>query len=185
MTKMIRSRLGIALIALAVVLLGGSLEMQRPAHAAVGDVTTIIGADSKAIELLAATVATNGQPSGASAGLDLHEVSTLFGGFFPDQVTLVVESTAGSGTMTVTCRLWGYLPFNSGKWVPLGTGADTTKGTINDGSAIGETIADGIRHAEPVNLAGHFSRLYLEVTAIGGTSTSVTAWIVARRNYPR
>ena len=81
----------------------------------------------------------------------------------PRDVVVTVYSTAGSATMTTTVKLWGYT-IASGVWVPLGTGADLTKGTINAGAAIGETagIADVIRHSEIVSGLFNFDRVYAE-----------------------
>jgi hypothetical protein len=148
------------------------------AHAAVGDVTSINGGEAKGIELLAATTATNSPPT-SNAGLSVNELRKF--GMLPDRAVLALASTAGSGTMTVTARLWGKLPMASGIWVPLGPGADATKGQINSVAAIGETGSDTLRHSEVVENLALFERLYLEITAIGGTSTSVTAWLVVRR----
>lgn len=128
------------------------------------------------LRLLEAATATNSVPSGGSAGIALTGLP--LGDKAPiDGASLLVYSTAGSGTMTVTIRLWGYHADGS-VWVPLGPGGDTTKGTINEGAAIGETSTDVIRHAEPIDLPGHFSRLYAEITAIGGTSTAITVDLV-------
>jgi hypothetical protein len=99
----------------------------------------------------------------------------------PEDVSLVIHSTAGSGTMTVTAKLHGYCP-GAAAWAPMGVAADdTTKGTVNQGNTIDETSADSIRHAEPVTGVFDFARLYLELTAIGGTNTAVTAWLQWRR----
>jgi len=153
---------------------------------ALGDVTTIEG-DLVAIELLASATATNSPPASATAGLSMDTVLSAFGGSIPDDVSVVVTSTAGSATMTVTLRLWqkfGTLGSQAnGTWCPAGPGADATKGVINGGSAIGEVSADLIRHCEPISLSAHAQRLYLEIAAIGGTSTAVTAWLVARKRY--
>lgn len=150
------------------------------AQAAIGDVTAVAGGgDVKAVELLASATATNSPPSGASAGLALGSLTQY--GVAPESAVLAIASTAGSGTMTATFRVWGYLPVGGGIWVPLGPGADSTKGVVNLETAIGETGADTIRHSEVIENLGMFSRLYLEITAIGGTSTAVTAWLVVRR----
>lgn len=149
---------------------------------AIGAITDYSGGEVKAVELLASATATNGVPSGATAGLDLSILQGLFGKM-PADVTLLIYSTAGSGTMTGTFRIWGYNEAGS-VWTPMGPGADSTKGVINLTAAIGETGADKIRHSETISLIGHFSRLYLEITAIGGTSTAVTGQLVARRGYP-
>lgn len=152
---------------------------------AIGDVTTIEG-DLVAIELLASATATNSAPASATAGLSLDDVKAAFGAI-PDDISLVVTSTAGSGTMSVTLRLWqkfGTLGSQTnGTWCPAGVGTDSGKGVLNNGAAIGEVSANQIRHCEPVSLSAHAQRLYLEITAIGGTSTAVTAWLVARKRY--
>ena len=151
---------------------------------AIGDITTYPDNEAKSIVLLASVTATNSPPSGASAGLAISDISNLFN-FMPSEAGLLLYSTAGSGTMTCTARLWGYHPIGEGMWFPMGAGADATKGVINATVAMGETAADKIRHMETVALPGFVSRLYLEVTAIGGTSTAVTAELVVRRAYPQ
>jgi len=152
---------------------------------ALGDVTTYPDGSTKSIVLLASVTATNSPPSGAAAGLAISDISNLFN-FMPSEAGLLLYSTAGSGTMTCTARLWGYHPIGDGMWFPLGTGSASTKGTINAASTLDETAADKLRHLEPLALLGVAgSRLYLEITAIGGTSTAVTAEIVVRRSYPQ
>lgn len=149
---------------------------------AIGD-TLELAPDLYSIELLASATATNSPPSGASAGLSVDAIKAVFG-TVPQTMSLHVCSTAGSGTMTVTLRLWGYLGATLG-WTPIGTGPDATKGYLNDGVALGETSADGIAHVEIVDLPGHFVRLYLEIVAIGGTATAVASRLVSRRLYGR
>lgn len=153
----------------------------------IGEVTNYFGANSvndvKAICLLPSATATNGPPTRASDGLGLAAVWAMFGSA-PIDANLVIFSTAGSATMTATFRLWGYHPIGAGYWVPLGPGADATKGVINSLTAVGETSADAILHSEPIALLGIAgARLYLEITAIGGTSTAVEAHVVCRRGY--
>lgn len=128
-------------------------------------------------QLLDAVTATNGVPSAATAGI---EVNTLgYGGKGPTACSFILKSTAGSGTMTVTIKMWGY-DTTVAVWVPLGTNATAaSKGLLNEGNAITEHAADVLRHAEPLDLPNHFDRLYAEVTAIGGTGTAVSAWLVA------
>lgn len=145
---------------------------------ALGDVTVIIPGQLARVELLASVVAANGAPSGGSAGLEINALN-LFGRI-PQQVAVKLKSTAGSGTMTVTGRLWGYDGLD---WNPLGNGSDgTTKGVINSGNAITEVSADKLAHLEPVSLPAFVTRLYFEVTAIGGTSTAVTAYVQVARD---
>lgn len=122
------------------------------------------------LRLVEGATAGNSPPSGASAGQSLD--NRVYGPPYPQEVVVAVYSTAGSVTMTATVRLWGYLPV-PGVWVPIGAGADATKGTINLQSAIGETGTDTIRHAELLRGLFIFSRVYAEITAIGGTSTAI------------
>ena len=131
------------------------------------------------IQLLTAATATNSAPTLSSDGFAL---STTAAGveIRGDRGLILVKSTAGSGTMTVTIRLWGY-SVSSASWSPLGFGADATKGIINGGVALGETGTDLIQHAEIANGLENLDRIYAEITAIGGTATAISAWIVARR----
>jgi hypothetical protein len=96
------------------------------------------------------------------------------------QAAIVVNSTAGSGTMTVTLKLWVYSNAVA-EWLPYGTDATAAdKGKLNEGNAIAEVNADSIVHAELVNGLVNFDRVYLEITAIGGTSTAIDAYLVGR-----
>ncbi len=93
---------------------------------------------------------------------------------------VVLASTAGSATMTVTVKMWGRFRTSStvAYWAPLGTHATAaTKGILNEGNAIAETGTDSIRHAEVMEFIEGIERLYLEVTAIGGTNTAISAWL--------
>ncbi len=169
----------VALLTIGLLLLViGLMPEPRPASAAIGDVTSLGSQEVKVVEILASATATNSPPTN-NAGVAVNDLS-LFGAP-PQKAALVVASTAGSGTMTATVRLWGKLPVGGGIWMPLGPGADATKGVINEGTALGETSADAIRHSEMVENLGMFERLYLEITAIGGTSTAVTGWMVVQR----
>lgn len=145
---------------------------------AIGDVTQIVPGSLYKVELLASATATNGAPSGGSAGIECN----LLNGFgrIPSTIGVEIVSTAGSGTMTVTARLWGY---SGNNWFPLGNSSDgTTKGVLNGGNAITECAADILRHMEPVNYPAFLTRLYLEITAIGGTSTAVTGFVRVARD---
>lgn len=121
------------------------------------------------VQLLSAATATNSAPSGATAGFAIHQPT--------DRALFCLKSTAGSGTMTVTVKLWGYCPAMS-EWSPLGVHATAaTKGILNSGNAIEEIAADTLRHAEEIFGLMRISRVYAEITAIGGTSTAVSAWL--------
>lgn len=140
------------------------------------------------LELLSGATATNSAPSGATAGKPTKRTAEgqLTGQGFLDthnKFLLIVWDTAGSGTMTCTLRLWGYISSyaKSGagvtvaRWMPLGVGADSTKGTINAGAGLGETASNDIGHCEVVENLARFDRLYLEVVAIDGTATAISA----------
>lgn len=142
--------------------------------------TTTDTGPCRSVELLASATATNGAPSAATDGLDLNLVTQDLGKR-PNQCSIVIASTAGSDVMTVTCKAWGYCP-GGAVWVPLGTHATAaSKGLLNQGNAITEHASDVLRHAEPLYNAFDFARVYLEITAIGGTATAITAWLQFRR----
>lgn len=95
-----------------------------------------------------------------------------------DEYLLEVWSTAGSGTMVASPILWGYTA--TGGWAPLGTHATAaTKGMINGGNALGETGTNTIQHKEIVRGIKHCTRVALQMTAIGGTSTAISARLSA------
>jgi hypothetical protein len=134
------------------------------------------------IELLASATAANSEPSGGGAGIAINDIEKPWPEFFG----ILVGSAAGSGVLTCTLRLWGYNPTvragcagHTG-WIPVGPGTGTTAGQLNGGVAITEVQADKLAHSEVLHRAAlqHFTRLYLEIEAIGGTSTAIVAWLV-------
>lgn len=132
---------------------------------ALGDKTDTIKNESFVVELLASATATNGAPSGASAGIDANLLRV--GGQLPTSIRVGVKSTAGSGTMTVTLKLWLYA---GGAWF--------VAQALNGGSAIAETGTDTINFSEAVSVVQGASRLYLEIAAIAGTATAVTGYAI-------
>lgn len=83
-----------------------------------------------------------------------------------DQAVILVKSTAGSNTMTVGVRIWGFCP-EADRWYDLGP--------LNGGSSIAETSkSDVISYAEGIAGLRAFTRLYVEVPSIGGTNTAIT-----------
>lgn len=135
---------------------------------ALGDVT-VLSPDAKMIELLASAVAANSAPSGA-AGIEANAVKQLLG-FIPKKLRVAVKSTAGSGTMTVTLKLW----------MRLGAVGWVVAEALNGGSAIAETGADSIGYSDEFDTLEGADRFYLEIVAIAGTSTAVTGYLVAAR----
>lgn len=115
---------------------------------------------------------TGGELSGASlVGLRKGRDSGVGG-----EAHLVVRSTAGSGDIELTGRLWLFSGA-IGVWVPAGTGTDGGKGQINAGASMGETSSDQLAHTEVVKIQG-FERAYLEVEALAGTDAAISAWLV-------
>ena len=126
--------------------------------------------------LVDAAIANNNAPSGASAGVANPQPDI---GPLPDGAEVLVRSTAGSATMVVTVRLWGYSTV-AATWFPLGPGAAATKGYLNNGAALDElpTVANTISHAERVRGLFSFDRIYAEILVIGGTSTAITVEVL-------
>lgn len=127
------------------------------------------------LTVLSAVTAANGEPTAVTDGVALAKMRN------PDKILILVDSSAGSDTMTVTIRAWAYHPATS-SWYPLGTGADSAlSGIINNGNAIGENgVADNIGHAEVIGNLRGFERFYSEVVAITGTSTAIGVKIATR-----
>lgn len=160
---------------------------------AVGDVTFDQNA-SRAVCLMTAQTTTTAVPTLATQGVPSFQIATAAplgtpkGAFDPARPplasTLMVSSSAGSGTMTATLRLWGYVAA-IGAWVPVSSNPNdiTKSGFIYNGVAIPENTADQISYSETLLNLGHYDRLYLQCSAIGGTATAIEAWLVsARRN---
>jgi hypothetical protein len=135
---------------------------------ALGDVT-VIHSDAKAIELLASATAVNGAPA-AAAGISADAVKQLLG-LIPKKLRVALRSTAGSGVMTVTARLWQRL--GALGWVP--------SESLNAGAAIAEAGTDLLAHSDEFDTLEGADRFYLEITAIGGTATAVTGYLVSAR----
>lgn len=156
-----------------------------------GDVKFLGKTAAKTVCLLTGIIATNGQPSTPNDGVPVYETdnssttgdvnaAVSYMSRASREGSLVLKGVASGGTASVTARLWGYHAA-LGQWVPMGAGADTTKGVINAGAAMGPTKTNTVLHAEPVLLLGMFDRVYLEITAISGTSMTVEAWLTTAR----
>lgn len=132
------------------------------------------------LKLLTAATATNSPPSGASAGVSLRHRQIGGEGFWrgKNDGVILIKSTAGSGTMTATFRVWCYSPLTAA-WHPLGSNStESLRGVLNAQSAVDEDGADNLTHAEPITGLAAFTRIYIEITAISGTSTAVSCWLV-------
>lgn len=142
---------------------------------AIGDFVSIggTGRAAYAIEILATVGAANGAPSG-TAGISADTITALLG-YMPEKFRIVVMSTAGSGVMTVTARLWHR----------LGSVGWTTTKALNASSAaphtavaIPETGTDTIAWSEEVSTINGADRYYLEIIAVAGTTPSFKGLIV-------
>lgn len=130
------------------------------------------------LKVLNEATATNSPPTLAADGFEMGRNNNST----PKGITsLIVASTAGSDAMTVTLKLWVYSRI-SATWMPYGTDATAAnKGLLNQGNAIPEgPIADSIDHTELINGLQNYDRVYVEITAIGGTATAISAWLTER-----
>lgn len=133
--------------------------------------------DAHVVELLASAIAVNGLPTGdAGIALDAGFSSDQARGRrpLPKQIRVAVNSTAGSGTMTVTLRVWGRA---GGIWFRL-KDLNASSAAPHTAVAIPETTADSIKYSEVVECVDGCDRLYLEIVAIAGTSTAVTGYAI-------
>jgi hypothetical protein len=139
------------------------------------------------IKLLDEATATNGVPTTAvkTAGFALTGVGTADGGRFNvpplgGVSSISVRSTAGSGTMACTLRIWLWSDLLS-DWAPYGADATAAnRGLINATNSIDEVIANRILHTELVTGLSNYEAIYLQITAITGTATAISAWLHGR-----
>ena len=139
---------------------------------ALGDKTTTIEGRAYAIELLASAIAANGIPSASTAGISTNSLADF--GRVPDKIRVGVKSTAGSVTMTVTLRVWGYA---AGVWFRL-QDLNASSAAPSTAVAIAETSSDAIQYSEEVSGISGCARIFLEIVAIGGTNTAVTGYAI-------
>ena len=131
---------------------------------ALNDRVDSIAGESFTIEALASATAVNGVPSGASAGIDISSLSRDLGRV-PTKVRFGVRSTAGSGTMTATARVWIYA---GGIWfvakaMNAASTAPQTAVAISEPNASANVLA----YSEEVDIRGA-GRVYLELSAAPG-----------------
>lgn len=122
-----------------------------------------------------------GMTGGITVGFPLNGSvdGTPFHWRLQDSGMLFLKSTAGSGVMTVTPRIWLYSESTHG-WHPAGINSTmASRGLLNDGTAIGEDGADNLTHAEPIQYLSASDFIYAEIVAIGGTATAVDLFLVS------
>lgn len=117
---------------------------------------------------------TEGVPAYGDSPASMHAQNEK-GAFFlceaPDISTLVISSSAGSGTMVGTFTLWCYCA-HTGTWIPK---------TVNGGAALAETATDVIRFTQDYTGLGAFDRFFLQLASVGGTATAFEAYLITTR----
>jgi len=120
-----------------------------------------VAGESFTIEVLASATAANGLPTG-DAGIDVSQLAAGLGRV-PKSVRFGINSTAGSGTMTVTLRAWLYA---GGIWF-VAKALNAASTAPQTAVAIPETSANAIAYTEEVDIRGA-GRLYLEIVSTPG-----------------
>jgi hypothetical protein len=138
---------------------------------ALGAKTDTVAGGTFVIELLASATATNGIPT-STAGVSVNDLR--LNTKVPDKIRVGVNSTAGSGTMTVTLRVWGRA---GAIWFRL-KDLNASSAAPHTAVAIPETSTDAIQFSEEVCGVSGCDRLYLEILAIAGSSTAVTGYAI-------
>ncbi len=150
---------------------------------ALGTVEDLDGGNVKQICILFAETTNNGTPMAASdpltAGISTNKIRAAFGGSIPDMCKLVVKSTAGSGVMVVTLRLWEMNGLAATDWGFSGSGTGAAAGYLNNGVAYAETSTNQINRSEPVYGLNATHRIYVQTEAIGGTATAISVFLQA------
>lgn len=142
----------------------------------------------RSVCLLPPTTANTAIPSAVTDGIacypDPRNINSDQGHCYLGQAakesTLMVHATVTAGQVLVgTLTLWGYLAA-SGQWYEIPTNGGTKVTPV----AFAETDTDRITHVERFLNLGHFDRLCLQLTAIGGTGASFEAWLTtAQESY--
>ncbi len=128
---------------------------------ALGDKTDSVSGESFVVELLASASAVNGIPTG-TAGININDLRIA--GEIPATVRVGIKSTLGSGTMTVTARLWQQA---GGVWF-ASKALNASAAAPHTAVAIPETSANAIAYSELADIVTGASRLYLELSAAPG-----------------
>ncbi len=116
----------------------------------------------------AGTASTQGVPCYPTSGYISSEDGAFFQCEYPDLATLMISSSAGSGTMSGTFTLWGHKQA-TGCWYPVAV------------IILAETASDVIRYQQVFTNLGHYDRLFLQLASVDGTSTAFEAYMVTAR----
>lgn len=91
--------------------------------------------------------------------------------------TLMIKGRVTAGQVLVgTFTLWGYLT-EAQAWFEIPVNGGTAVTPV----ALAETSSDQINFQQRFNNLGHYDRLALELSGIGGAGATFDAWIVSGR----
>jgi hypothetical protein len=128
------------------------------------------------------TLAMSGMSGGITVGFPLNGAvpGGLYHWVLQDMGLLILHSTAGSGAMSISVRIWIYSE-TTHAWQPLGISATiVSRGLLNDGVLITADPANTLAHAEIVQGLSGGDYIYAEVTAApGGVGTAVDLFLVS------
>ena len=129
---------------------------------------------------MVAPVGLVGVPNYPSKGYLAGDDGACFAVRSAEESTLQLRSTAGSGTMSATIVLWGYLAAansGAGAWYPVSDFANVASMALVQGSLVPTQLFLTDRFA---NL-GHYDRLYCQLVAVAGTATAMEVWCTTAR----
>ncbi len=147
---------------------------------AAGDVSGRSNAN-RSVCLLTAAVANTVIPSAATDGVPVYPDSAVFsadtghcyGGKPAEKSTLLIKGTCTTGqTLVGTFTLWLYHAPSDTWYERAVNGGNTVTAT-----AMAETDTDRITFIELISNIGHFDRVALQLTSIGGSGASFEAWL--------
>lgn len=148
-------------------------------------VVTLIEAATAANTVNRATATFSATPT-VTQFFDLDGLREKLGGPLPPSFDIVLRSTAGSGVMTLGASRLLVADKASAVGGPLGVGADTTKGMLNNGAGFGEDGADTLYHRETIDYdLNHTDGVQVQLGAFAGTATAVTVELVLPRHWSR
>lgn len=155
------------------------------------------------VQVLNGVLVANGAPTLITHGVplfrssrDMQFINPQLDGLYDncDEAELFLKMT-GTGALAISyIRAWGWFQVSKGPavaatvplgtdasdWAPLGTGTAADKGKLNGAAALAITGTNLLVHAERLRGLRELMRFYLEVGVVGGTVTTIDAWLIAR-----
>jgi hypothetical protein len=120
------------------------------------------------VDVAAPTLATDGVPNyhDENRAMGLTDNSACYTGRSAMTSTLMIHTSAGSGSLTGIFTLYGYLAA-AAEWFPI---------KVNGGAAVAAT--GKIAYTERFLDLGHYDRLALGLASSGGTTPTFEAFVV-------